>query len=52
MNGTGLMKYDDGSYYVGSWKNGMKNGIGKQVEANKVSIFKGNWKEGKKNGTG
>lgn len=48
-NGVGTMVYTDGSIYIGSWKNGVKQGKGKysyMLDA-KDSIQEGIWKKGK-----
>jgi len=48
-NGKGLMKYADGSSYLGDWKNGLRNGEGTFIQLinSKDSIAEGIWKNDK-----
>ena len=31
FEGKGKYVYDDGEYYIGEWKNGLRNGKGKNI---------------------
>lgn len=42
MNGIGHMKYDDGSYFKGMFKNDMKNGKGTFTYPN-GKVYEGTW---------
>ena len=42
MNGVGLIKFIDGSYYNGNLQMGMKNGFG-QYQFNDGECYTGNW---------
>ena len=41
------MKYNNGDLYIGTWKNDLKDGIGR-IEYNNQNIFQGLFKEDKK----
>ena len=44
-NGQGHMKYDDGTQYIGQWKDGMPNGQGRLTNPD-TSIKEGLWSNG------
>ena len=44
--------YDDGSYYIGFWKNGLRNGKGKLFDKNGKLIYEGDWVNDKREGFG
>ena len=48
-NGQGRMKYDDGSQYIGQWKDGQRHGYGKLKLAN-GSEFVGDWQDDERKG--
>ena len=45
------MIYKDGTIYIGSWSNGLRTGIGKQITP-EGSIYSGTWKNNKLEGHG
>jgi len=49
MHGTGVIKYTDGSFYDGEWKDSMilGKGIFNYTDGN---VYDGEWKESKKHG--
>lgn len=47
-DGKGTYTWQDGSYYEGNWKNGMRNGQGKYVKGD--SVLTGYWKQDKYQG--
>jgi len=49
-NGVGRFLYSDGSYYLGNWDNGLKEGVGMHI--NKDENYIGSWKMGEKHGNG
>ena len=55
-HGIGKMQYFDGFEYIGEWKNGQKDGMGKLVypEGNprQILYYSGEWSQDKKNGIG
>ena len=50
--GFGTEYYDGYALYTGEWKNGMRNGKGKEMNENGKVVFMGEWKNGKRNGMG
>lgn len=44
--------YEDGSMYIGDWKDGNRNGIGKYISKDGRSVYEGEWKDDKRNGKG
>ena len=51
-NGKGLMIYNNGCIYVGSWVNGKKEGNGKYINIYKNEIYYGEWVNNIKEGIG
>ena len=47
MHGTGYFVKEDGSFYDGEWKNGLKHGFGREMVIGNL-IYKGDYVEGKK----
>jgi len=50
-HGGGLMNYDSGAWYNGSWKRGERHGLGKFHSAD-GNWYNGSWKDGKVHGHG
>jgi hypothetical protein len=50
--GVGVMKYEDGSTYVGEWSGDKKHGSGTTRNAIKGTNYFGEWAEGVKHGKG
>ena len=48
-NGQGHMKYDDGSEYIGQWKDGKRHGYGRWKLANGAE-FVGDWQDDERKG--
>jgi len=48
-NGTGKMRFKDGTYYAGEWLGGIKHGKGIEVGTDKV-VYQGEFKNGNKEG--
>lgn len=46
-----MHKFADGSKYVGEWKDGLRDGIGRQIWLN-GDLYEGYWKEDNQNGLG
>jgi hypothetical protein len=51
QDGHGIHEYDDGSKYVGEWKDGERHGQGTYTFAN-GNNYVGEWKDGKRHGQG
>ncbi|XP_042192089.1 alsin [Callorhinchus milii] len=55
-HGKGVLKWTDGRMYSGDFKNGLEDGFGVYIVANKAlkknDHYQGHWKEGKMNGYG
>ena len=51
VNGYGTYIYDDGTKYVGQWKNGLTHGQGTYTWAN-GDKYVGEWKDDMRNGQG
>eukprot|EP00960_Hanusia_phi_P038962 753676-Hanusia_phi.AAC.15 len=57
MNGKGVLTYEDGEFYIGTWKNDQKDGIGvyswgRQSGENAGDKFEGKFSKGLANGHG
>ena len=50
-NGTGKLKYNDGSIYEGKFEMGIKKGQGKMTYAN-GDVYEGQWLNDKRHGNG
>lgn len=51
--GQGTMKYADGSVYVGSWKRGIREGVGTFTAASGFALkYEGEWKDDNRSGKG
>lgn len=46
-----IHKFADGSRYIGEWKEGLRDGLGRQIWLN-GDIYEGTWKEDKQHGLG
>ena len=44
--GEGIYIYDDGSKYIGEWKDGKRHGEGILKDKTGKLIFQGKWREG------
>ncbi|MBN3271203.1 ALS2 protein, partial [Polyodon spathula] len=55
-NGKGVLKWQDGRMYTGTFKNGLEDGFGEYIVPNralgKEDHYQGHWKEGKMHGYG
>ncbi|MGH0117624.1 UNVERIFIED_CONTAM: hypothetical protein FKN15_041816 [Acipenser sinensis] len=55
-NGKGVLKWQDGRMYTGTFKNGLEDGFGEYIVPNKAKDkedhYQGHWKEGKMHGYG
>ncbi|XP_033866344.3 alsin-like [Acipenser ruthenus] len=55
-NGKGVLKWQDGRMYTGTFKNGLEDGFGEYIVPNKAldkeDHYQGHWKEGKMHGYG
>ena len=49
--GSGRLTLRDGSYYEGSWKDGLRK-HGKWVSADRKQEYRGDWVEDRRHGTG
>lgn len=49
-HGSGRFLYSNGTYYMGNWDNGVKEGVGMQIDREENYI--GNWRIGDKHGSG
>jgi hypothetical protein len=45
------MYYNNGSFYQGSWEDGLRNGLGEEITANGEK-YVGEWSDGEKCGSG
>ena len=52
FEGNGKYIYEDGEYYIGQWKNGLKHGKGILYNKNGNIIYEGDYVNGKKEGNG
>merc|ERR1719498_2165091 len=52
ITGHGLQELDDGAQYIGQYKNGRPEGVGRMEWANGVRVYAGAWKKGIPNGQG
>jgi len=50
--GTGLMTYSDGSFYVGQWASDVKRGQGDFTDSEKKESYVGCWRNDQRNGRG
>ena len=51
-DGNGKYIFDTGDFYVGEFKNGLREGNGTLYYKNKKMQYKGKWKNDKRNGSG
>ena len=51
-HGKGKYIFENGDYYIGQFKNGLRDGEGIQYYNNKKIQYEGIWKEDKRNGSG
>ena len=51
-NGRGRMIYEDGTVYVGTWKNDKYHGYGTETDTGAGYSYAGEWSEDKKHGQG
>ena len=51
-NGFGKSFEENGSYYIGQWKDGFKHGLGKLYNKKNNIIYEGYFKNGMRNGIG
>ena len=52
INGKGKIFFEDGSYYIGQWKKGLRNGKGTTYYSNGNIQYEGDWRNGKNEGKG
>ncbi len=52
LEGFNKYIFDDESFYIGNWKNGMREGKGKLFDKNNNLIYEGDWIKDKKEGIG
>ena len=50
--GKGKYIFENGDYYIGQFKNGLRDGLGKQYYKNKILQYDGMWKSDMRNGHG
>ena len=51
-DGFGKYIYENGEYYVGEWKNYLRNGKGRLYYKNGKIKYRGNWVDDEKDGKG
>lgn len=51
-HGQGKASYKSGGWYEGEWKNGKREGFGREFYPDETLWYEGEWKEGKRNGAG
>jgi len=51
MTGNGKLKYNNGTFYIGQFQNGKRNGYGKLTYINSC-YYEGDWKDDKWSGMG
>ena len=52
LEGFNKYIFDDDSFYMGNWKNGMREGNGKLFDKNNNPIYESDWIKDKKEGIG
>jgi hypothetical protein len=52
VDGEGRMDYQDGSIYIGEWRNCQHHGQGQLISADGTYVYRGKWQNGRKCGEG